>query len=76
MPNDALYHAEATALTRATRANGGSLSGKEMDVYVDRPLCRSCKEVLPLVSRELGHPTVNFTDIYGQRHRLRNGRWE
>jgi hypothetical protein len=75
-PNDALYHAETTALTRAARANGGSLSGKEIGIYVDRPMCPSCDKVLPLVSRELGHPTVNFTDIYGQRHLLRSGRWE
>jgi hypothetical protein len=75
-PNDSLYHTETTAMMRAARANGGSLSGKELDMYVDREMCRSCDRVLPLVSRELGHPTVRFTDIYGQRHTLRNGKWQ
>jgi MafB19-like deaminase len=75
-PNDSLYHAETTALMRAARSNGGSLSGRNIDMYVDRRMCDSCDDVLPLLSRELGHPTVRFTDIYGRRRTLRNGRWE
>jgi hypothetical protein len=75
-PNDSLYHAETTALMRAARANGGSLSGRSIEMYVDRDICSSCEAVLPLVGRELGHPTVRFIDIYGQRRTLRRGKWE
>jgi hypothetical protein len=75
-PNDAVYHAEATALMRAARENGGSLYGKYLDIYVDRPMCPGCEKVLPLVGREVGNPTVRFRDIYGNVHWLRDGRWE
>ena len=46
-PNDALYHAEATVLLRASRINGGSLAGQRFEVHTDRPMCRSCEAVLP-----------------------------
>ena len=75
-PNDAIYHAEATALMRAARMIGGSLYGRDLDIYVDRDMCRNCDKVLPLISRELGYPTVRSTDIYGKRVTLRNGSWE
>ena len=75
-PNDAVYHAEATALLRAAKVNDGSLDGRVIDIYVDREMCRSCDKVLPLISREFGYPTVRFTDFYGKRVTLRNGRWE
>ncbi len=68
-PNDAIYHAEATALLRAAKVNDGSLGGRVIDIYVDREMCRSCDKVLPLISRELGYPTIRFTDIYGKRSR-------
>ena len=42
MPNNALYHAETTVLLRAARENGGSLSGKNLIVIVDRPVCGNC----------------------------------
>ena len=75
-PNDAIYHAEATALMRAARKNGGSLYGRDLELYVDRPMCGGCEVVLPLVSRELGYPTVRLTDISGRRRTLRYGVWE
>lgn len=56
MPNDAVFHAEATALLRAARANGGSLAGKELMVHVDRPMCSNCSKILPLIGLELGDP--------------------
>jgi hypothetical protein len=75
-PNDALYHAEATALMRAARMNGGTLYGRTLDFFVDREMCPSCDKVLPLIAREYGYPTVRFTDIYGNVHTLRNGVWK
>jgi hypothetical protein len=75
-PNDAIYHAEATALMRAARMNGGSLYGRTLDLFVDREMCPSCDKVLPLIAREYGYPTVRFRDIYGKVHVLRNGVWE
>ena len=38
-PNNAVFHAEATCLLRAARANGGTLAGKTIDVTVDREMC-------------------------------------
>ena len=75
-PNDAVYHAEATALMRAASMSGGSLQGKYIDIYVDRRMCESCEVVLPLITRELGYPTVRLTDIFGKRRTLRYGSWE
>lgn len=74
-PNDALFHAEANLLMRAARRYGGSLSGKEFVVYVDRPMCQSCEIVLPLVVRQLGNPTVTFVDKGGRTRTLRGGAW-
>jgi hypothetical protein len=74
-PNDALFHAESNLLMRAARKSGGSLVGMELDVYVDRRLCRSCQIVLPLLSRELGNPTVRFFDGSGRTLILRDGSW-
>lgn len=75
MPNNAVYHAEATLLLRAARANGGSLSGRHIVVHTDRTMCSSCKEVLPLLNRELGNPTVTFVSPTGVRRTIRNGNW-
>lgn len=73
-PNDALFHAEATTLMRAARANGGTLSGKEFDLHVDRKTCgESCLKVLPLLTRELGYPTVRIFDGTGRNLRIRGG---
>jgi len=66
-PNDALYHAEATLLLRAADAHGGSLAGKTIEIYVDRPLCPSCRKVLPLLVHKLGNPKVTVTDPTGTR---------
>ena len=74
-PNDALYHAEANLLMRAAKANGGDLAGKNLEVVVDRPMCGSCAIVLPLVSRELGNPTVTFLGPGDIVKVLRNGNW-
>jgi hypothetical protein len=74
-PNDALFHAETTALLRAARANGGTLAGKTLEVHADRILCRSCETLLPYVGRELGNPTVTFIDRVGRKRTMRDGAW-
>jgi hypothetical protein len=43
MPNDAVYHAEATVLLRAARESGRTLAGKTLEVIVDRRMCDSCE---------------------------------
>ncbi len=75
IPNDALFHAEANVLMRAARKLGGSLAGRELEVHVDRPMCGSCKRVLPLLASEIGNPTVRFMDNRGTTLILRNGIW-
>jgi hypothetical protein len=75
-PNDAFYHAEATVLLRAARLNGGTLSGENLRVQVDRVLCHSCKLVLPHLGMELGNPTVTFVGPQGGPRTMRSGRWE
>jgi hypothetical protein len=35
-PNNALFHAESNILLRAAKENGGSLEGRDLEVYVDR----------------------------------------
>ena len=75
IPNDALFHAETTVLLRAAKANGGTLAGKTMEVLVDKPMCFSCKGVLPYVGLELGNPTVTFTESRtGVRRTMRDGK--
>jgi hypothetical protein len=54
-PNDALFHAEATVLLKAARANGGTLADQTLEVFSDRPMCPSCATVLPYLGRELGN---------------------
>lgn len=76
IPNDALYHAEANVLLRAARANGGSLAGQHLEVSVDRPMCDSCRTVLPRLGLELGNPSVTFVSPNGGRTIMRNGKWE
>jgi hypothetical protein len=75
MPNDALYHAETTNLVRTARQNGGSLAGEELEVYVDRPMCNTCPDVLPYVGLELGNPRVTFIGPKGERRTMQNGKW-
>jgi hypothetical protein len=58
-PNDAVFHAEANVLLRAARENGGTLAGVTLEVLSDRPLCPSCREVLPYVGLELGNPVLS-----------------
>jgi hypothetical protein len=74
-PNDAVFHAEATVLFRAARENGGTLTGRTIEVVADRSMCDSCKKVLPVVGLELGNPTVSFVDPAGLRLTMQNGTW-
>ena len=74
-PNDALYHAEATILLRAAKANRGTLRGRRFEVHTDRSMCDSCTKVLPLLGRALGNPTVTFVSPNGLRRTMRNGAW-
>ena len=73
--NDAVFHAETTVLLRAARANGGTLAGQTLEVFGDRPLRPSCREILPHVGLELGNPTVTFIDSTGLRQTIRSGAW-
>jgi hypothetical protein len=75
MPNDAVFHAETTVLLRAAKDNGGSLAGKSLEIYVDRPMCFSCYSILPLVGLQLGNPTVTFTGPALVPKTMRNGEW-
>jgi type II secretory pathway pseudopilin PulG len=75
MPNNALYHAETTALLRAAQQNGGTLSGQSLDILVDSEMCNNCDVVLPYLGLELGNPRVTFTDSRGARSTMHNGRW-
>ncbi|WP_431558492.1 hypothetical protein [Methyloceanibacter sp.] len=74
-PNDALFHAEATCLLRAARANGGTLETRVIEVTVDRVMCPSCRTVLPVLGLELGNPTVRFIDPRGFTRTMRDGHW-
>ena len=74
-PNNAVYHAETTALLRAGKLNGGSLAGQTLEVNVDRPVCKDCNVVLPLVGLELGNPTVIFRDPKGVTTTIRDGQF-
>jgi len=75
MPINAIFHAETTVLLRAARANGGTLAGRTLEVFVDGRLCNNCKPVLPKVGLELGNPTVTFIDHTGKSLTMRNGKW-
>lgn len=75
LPNNALYHAEATILLRVARAHRGSLAEQRFEVHTDREMCLSCEKVLPLLGRELGNPTVTFVSPSGARNTMRDGRW-
>lgn len=58
---DAVFHAEANALMRAAEPNGGTLAGRTIEIRVDRPLCRSCGDILLAIGRQLGNPTARIT---------------
>jgi hypothetical protein len=75
IPNNALYHAEATILLRAARDSGGTLSGRTLEVHIDRNLCPSCRSVLPKLGLELGNPDVTFVGPNGVRQTMRHGYW-
>lgn len=74
-PNDALFHAETNALLRAAESNGGSLSGRTIEMRVDRRLCPSCETVLPYVGLQVGNPTVRLVDGTGAVWIFRDGAW-
>jgi hypothetical protein len=74
-PNNAVYHAETTALLRAARANGGTLEGQELVVHVDAKMCPNCESILPYVGIELDNPTVTFVGPRGEINMMRDGRW-
>lgn len=75
-PNNSMYHAEATILLKAARDNGGTLAGKHVEVHVNRSLCTSCDQVLPLLGRGLGNPTVTYVDtVTGARASMADGKW-
>jgi hypothetical protein len=75
-PNDALFHAETTALLRAAKKNGGTLAGLTLEVFVEKAPCPSCGKLLPYVGLELGNPTVTFVPRIGERVTMRNGKWD
>jgi hypothetical protein len=75
MPLNAVFHAEATLLLRAAKAQGGTLSGQSFEAYVDRSMCAHAREVFPLIGTELGNPTVTFIGPLGERHTMRDGAW-
>jgi len=75
IPNNALFHAETTCLLRAAHGSGGTLSGKVIEVHVDREMCLSCEKILPLIGLELGNPKVTFIDPHGRIRTMRDGRW-
>jgi hypothetical protein len=75
IPNNSLYHAEATILMRMARENGGTLAGRAVEIHVDRELCYSCNKVLPFLVSELGSPTVTFVSTFtGERTVLSGSR--
>jgi hypothetical protein len=75
MPKNALFHCETTALLRAARLRGGTLTGQTLTVFTDRALCNNCEPVLPYVGLELGNPTVTFVDPDGSIMTMRDGAW-
>jgi hypothetical protein len=75
IPNNALFHAETNVLLRAARAKGGTLAGRSLEVFTDRPMCPSCDKLLPLVGLELGNPTVTFIGPNGVVKTMRDGVW-
>jgi hypothetical protein len=77
-PLDAFFHAETHLLLRAARKNGGSLEGRNLEIFVDNETCRSCKKVLGYVGLELGNPTVAFINSRTGRVMgvVRDGRWD
>src|SRR5262245_48375536 len=74
-PNDAVFHAETTALLRASRKNGGTLAGQALIVFVDQAICPSCLNVLPYVGLEIGNPTVTLVSAKGEPMTIRDGAW-
>lgn len=75
-PNDVFFHAETTLLLRAARAFGGSLQGRTVFIYSNRPMCSGCGTLLPLIGAELGNPTVVFSDYdSGNVNIMRYGKW-
>ena len=76
-PLDSLFHAETNVLLRAARESGGSLAGRTLEVFVDGNTCNNCRRILGHVARELGNPTVKFTNSKTGRVMgvVRDGQW-
>lgn len=74
-PNGAIFHAETTTLLRAARVSGGSLVGRKLEIFVDRPMCPSCDGLLPLIGLEVGNPTVTFVGPGRTLKIMRDGKW-
>jgi hypothetical protein len=75
-PNDSFYHAEATILFRVRDAFGGTLMSRTLNITVDRPMCDSCREVLPSLGIHLGNPRVSYYDRRGLEGVMHEGRWQ
>jgi hypothetical protein len=75
-PNDSLYHAEATILFRVRDAFGGTLTNRTLNITVDRPMCDSCRDVLPSLGIHLGNPRVSYYDRSGLKGVMHEGRWQ
>jgi hypothetical protein len=61
-----------------TKFNGkdiGTLAGQSLEVFVDSPMCYSCKKILPYLGLELGNPSVIFIDPAGTRVTMQDGAW-
>jgi hypothetical protein len=75
-PNDAVYHAEATLILRFASRSGGDLSGRDITMVTSQRMCESCKDVLPLIARELGNPRVRIMDGSNRVLESFNGVWQ
>lgn len=74
-PLDAVFHAEANLLIRASRYVG-SLVKRSIEVQVDRPVCWSCEQALPKVGLELGDPYVTIREVRsGRASVMWQGEW-
>jgi hypothetical protein len=75
-PLDAVFHAEANLLIRASRYVG-SLVNRSIEVQVDQPVCWSCAQVLPKVGLQLGNPHVTIREPKsGRASVMWQGEWQ
>lgn len=75
-PLDAVFHAEANLLIRASRYIG-SLVDRSIELQVDQPVCWSCEQVLPKVGLGLGNPYVTIREARsGRASVMWQGEWQ